>query len=157
MNGLSPLLPIDNSPAYEASSPEYRVSSPTPTECEDSESEASPTLLDIAAAQSEGCPGHPAAVFMLELVDVDLDSLWHFITQQIPSRKWLENATRLMASLNDCNRPHLCKIILEWTDRLPGLLENPTRAQLEEALIIIDLCKFASERWLAIPKRRRTE
>lgn len=111
--------------------------------------------MEVAADQAEGCPGHPTTVFQLDLEDVNLDSLWYFITQQFPPRKWMENATRLMASLNDCNRPHLCKIILEWNARLPALLEDPTRPELEQALIIIDLCKFASEQWLSIPNKRQ--
>lgn len=148
---LAPLLPVDFPNTPRENSPQYRPLSPR----------VAPTLMDSArrrarldmevASDGEVEP----IVFELDLSQAPVEAVWEFITRHYPSGKWLECATRLMGDAEPYQRPYVCKAVLEMADRLPALLHDPTRDDLQKSLVIINLCKLASEEWLAMPEPKR--
>ena len=164
MNQLAPLLPVspgyaqgsqhEGSPAYAPDSPLY---TPNGTPCEDEdtplEEPASRESMKIAEnrAMKRDLKRGRETPFEINLSEVGVDELWQFITRTHRASDWLERAETLMVQLNPLRRAILCRSILDGVDHMRELLADPTRADLEASLVRIELFKFATRQWLALP------
>ena len=152
-------LQHEGSPAYAPDSPLYTPGNGTP--CEDApECEGTP-LEEPASRESMKIAENRAMKrdlkrgrenpFEINLSEVGVDELWQFITRTHRASDWLERAENLMVQLEPLRRAILCRSILDGVDRMCEFMADPTRADLEASLVLIDLFKFATRQWLALP------